>query len=104
MTARIQVANPQMRLRPGMFVQVSLEARMACGIGYCHGCSHGAVGESEEAPLVCREGPVFTASLEAAAVGPGHRCVDAQPATGRPAEPAGRPARPSNGRGRGANG
>jgi dihydroorotate dehydrogenase electron transfer subunit len=40
-------------------VQVSLEARMACGIGYCHGCSHGAVGESEEAPLVCRDGPVF---------------------------------------------
>ena len=30
-------------------VQVSLEAHMACGIGYCHGCSHGAVGESEEA-------------------------------------------------------
>jgi dihydroorotate dehydrogenase electron transfer subunit len=43
----------------GIDVQVSLEARMACGIGYCHGCSHGAVGESEEAPLVCREGPVF---------------------------------------------
>lgn len=43
-------------------VQVSLEAHMACGIGYCHGCSHGAVGESEEAPLVCREGPVFRAS------------------------------------------
>ncbi len=44
-------------------VQVSLEAHMACGIGYCHGCSHGAVGESEEAPLVCREGPVFRARL-----------------------------------------
>jgi dihydroorotate dehydrogenase electron transfer subunit len=43
----------------GVEVQVSLEARMACGIGYCHGCSHGAVGESEEAPLVCRDGPVF---------------------------------------------
>lgn len=40
-------------------VQVSLEAHMACGLGYCHGCSHGAVGESEEAPLVCRDGPVF---------------------------------------------
>ena len=45
----------------GVDVQVSLEAHMACGIGYCHGCSHGAVGESEEAPLVCREGPVFRA-------------------------------------------
>ena len=28
MTARIQVPNPQMRLRPGMFVQVSLEASL----------------------------------------------------------------------------
>lgn len=43
----------------GLDVQVSLEAHMACGLGYCHGCSHGAVGESEEAPLVCRDGPVF---------------------------------------------
>jgi dihydroorotate dehydrogenase electron transfer subunit len=50
----------------GIDVQVSLEAHMACGIGYCHGCSHGAVGESEEAPLVCREGPVFRASHEPA--------------------------------------
>ena len=33
----------------GVDVQVSLEAHMACGIGYCHGCSHGAVGESEAA-------------------------------------------------------
>jgi dihydroorotate dehydrogenase electron transfer subunit len=49
-------------------VQVSLEAHMACGIGYCHGCSHGAVGESEEAPLVCREGPVFRASRQPATV------------------------------------
>jgi dihydroorotate dehydrogenase electron transfer subunit len=48
-------------------VQVSLEAHMACGIGYCHGCSHGAVGESEEAPLVCREGPVFRATYHPAA-------------------------------------
>ncbi|HEY7068378.1 MAG TPA: dihydroorotate oxidase electron transfer subunit [Chloroflexota bacterium] len=48
----------------GVDVQVSLEAHMACGIGYCHGCSHGAVGESEEAPLVCREGPVFRATRQ----------------------------------------
>jgi dihydroorotate dehydrogenase electron transfer subunit len=50
----------------GADVQVSLEAHMACGIGYCHGCSHGAVGESEEAPLVCREGPIFRCGLHAA--------------------------------------
>jgi dihydroorotate dehydrogenase electron transfer subunit len=59
----------------GADVQVSLEARMACGIGYCHGCSHGAVGESEEAPLVCREGPVFrvahVAARGASSVAPG---------------------------------
>jgi dihydroorotate dehydrogenase electron transfer subunit len=48
-------------------VQVSLEAHMACGIGYCHGCSHGAIGESEEAPLVCRDGPVFRASRQRSA-------------------------------------
>src|SRR5262249_28192762 len=29
MSARIQVPNPQMRLRPGMFVQVSVEAPLA---------------------------------------------------------------------------
>ena len=52
----------------GVDVQVSLEARMACGIGYCHGCSHGAVGESEEAPLVCREGPVFRATSRSPAI------------------------------------
>ena len=53
----------------GVDVQVSLEAHMACGIGYCHGCSHGAVGESEEAPLVCREGPIFRASCQSSASG-----------------------------------
>lgn len=40
-------------------VQVSLEAHMACGLGYCHGCSTGAPGLAAEAPLVCTEGPVF---------------------------------------------
>ena len=40
-------------------VQVSLEARMACGIGYCHGCATGAFGQLDESPLVCRDGPVF---------------------------------------------
>ena len=43
-------------------VQVSLEAHMACGLGYCHACATGAFGEFEESPLVCRDGPVFVAS------------------------------------------
>ena len=43
----------------GVGTYVSLEAHMACGIGYCHSCATGAFGESTESPLVCRDGPVF---------------------------------------------
>jgi dihydroorotate dehydrogenase electron transfer subunit len=45
--------------RWGASVQVSLEAHMACGLGYCHGCSTGGPAGAEESPLVCRDGPVF---------------------------------------------
>ncbi|MFJ3278457.1 iron-sulfur cluster-binding protein [Streptomyces halstedii] len=40
-------------------VQVSLEAHMACGIGYCHGCATGTRSGPEESPLICKDGPVF---------------------------------------------
>lgn len=40
-------------------VQVSLEAHMACGLGYCHGCAAGAPSATRESPLICRDGPVF---------------------------------------------
>lgn len=40
-------------------LQVSLEAHMACGLGYCHGCSSGQRTADAEAPLICRDGPVF---------------------------------------------
>jgi dihydroorotate dehydrogenase electron transfer subunit len=40
-------------------VQVSLEAHMACGLGYCHGCATGARGAPGESPLICKDGPVF---------------------------------------------
>lgn len=40
-------------------VQVCVEAHMACGLGYCHGCSTGTRSAQAEAPLVCRDGPVF---------------------------------------------
>lgn len=40
-------------------VQVSLEAHMACGLGYCHGCASGTRGGPEESPLICADGPVF---------------------------------------------
>jgi dihydroorotate dehydrogenase electron transfer subunit len=45
--------------RWGTAVQVSVEAHMACGLGYCHGCSTGRQGDSVESPLVCTVGPVF---------------------------------------------
>ncbi|MCR3722102.1 MULTISPECIES: iron-sulfur cluster-binding protein [Prauserella salsuginis group] len=38
---------------------VSVEAHMACGLGYCHGCAVGNGDGATEAPLVCRDGPVF---------------------------------------------
>lgn len=40
-------------------VQVSLEAHMACGLGYCHGCASGERGIGDESPLICKDGPVF---------------------------------------------
>lgn len=40
-------------------VQVSLEAHMACGLGYCHGCATGARADGDESPLICADGPVF---------------------------------------------
>jgi dihydroorotate dehydrogenase electron transfer subunit len=41
-------------------VQVSLEANMACGIGYCHGCATGSGATGRESPLICVDGPVFS--------------------------------------------
>ncbi len=44
----------------GSDVQVSLEAHMACGLGYCHGCAAPTPTDpSREGPLVCVDGPVF---------------------------------------------
>lgn len=40
-------------------VQVSVEANMACGIGYCHGCAAGVGAGGTESSLVCVDGPVF---------------------------------------------
>jgi dihydroorotate dehydrogenase electron transfer subunit len=42
--------------------QVSLEERMACGVGACHGCAVSAAERENAYPeykLVCRDGPVF---------------------------------------------
>jgi dihydroorotate dehydrogenase electron transfer subunit len=46
--------------RWGSRVQVSVEAHMACGLGYCHGCASGARSQGDESPLICNDGPVFS--------------------------------------------
>jgi len=43
----------------GIPCQVSLEERMACAIGACHGCAVRAGQNHHEYKLVCRDGPVF---------------------------------------------
>jgi dihydroorotate dehydrogenase electron transfer subunit len=48
----------------GVPVQASLEAHMACGLGYCHGCAAPVQTDpSVEGPLVCADGPVFAARI-----------------------------------------
>ena len=51
-------------------MQMSVEAHMACGIGYCHGCATGERGAGTESPLVCTEGPMFRLRLTAGACPP----------------------------------
>lgn len=47
--------------RWGATVEASLEAHMACGLGYCHGCAAPVSADSSrEGPLVCVDGPVFS--------------------------------------------
>jgi dihydroorotate dehydrogenase electron transfer subunit len=46
----------------GIFCQISLEERMACGIGACLGCACRTVRNDEEYfAHVCKDGPVFNA-------------------------------------------
>jgi dihydroorotate dehydrogenase electron transfer subunit len=49
--------------RHGLPAQVSLEERMACGIGACYACTCSVVGPGStiQKKRVCREGPVFPA-------------------------------------------
>jgi dihydroorotate dehydrogenase electron transfer subunit len=39
--------------------QTSVEAHMACGLGYCHGCATPLPHDGEDSPLVCTDGPAF---------------------------------------------
>jgi dihydroorotate dehydrogenase electron transfer subunit len=42
--------------------EVSLEERMACGIGACLGCAVNIRGKNPETKMVCKDGPVFKAN------------------------------------------
>lgn len=49
-------------------LQVSVEAHMACGMGYCHGCVlPGPTAAGREGLLACADGPVFAFSPEPSA-------------------------------------
>ena len=50
---RTLAGNPLLKDKP---VQVSLEVRMACGLGLCYGCS---IKTRHGMQKVCRDGPVF---------------------------------------------
>jgi len=57
---RPMLAGLQVLLKDRSVVcQVSLEERMACGIGACLGCVVRTRGDSSELVRVCKEGPVF---------------------------------------------
>lgn len=58
-STRLTALAARLSRRWGSEVQVSVEAHMACGMGYCHGCATGARSAELEAPLVCKDGPVF---------------------------------------------
>ena len=58
-SARLLALAADLAGRHGAGVQASLEAHMACGLGFCHGCAAGRPGLPHETPLVCADGPVF---------------------------------------------
>ena len=64
-SARLMRLATEVGAEAGAEVQVSIEARMACGLGFCHGCATGLVGAAEESPLVCVDGPVFICRSDA---------------------------------------
>ncbi len=67
---RVQACGPTPMLealkgavRPGDLLELSLEERMACGVGVCRGCVTPVKrGDDWAYATVCREGPVFDAA------------------------------------------
>jgi RND family efflux transporter MFP subunit len=75
MTARIQVSNPQMRLRPGMFVQVTLETPIGVG-GVAVPRSAVLDTGKEKVVYVAKENGVFEKrSIEASVAGDDYYAV-----------------------------
>lgn len=55
-------AVKEIALNKNIPCQISLEEKMGCGIGVCHGCAVKMLnGEQERYGHVCRQGPVFSA-------------------------------------------
>jgi len=50
------MASQGAQILEGKSVQISLEARMGCGMGYCYGCS---VETKRGLKQICKDGPVF---------------------------------------------
>ncbi len=50
------MASQGSQILEGRSVQVSMEARMGCGMGYCYGCT---LETKRGLRLVCKDGPVF---------------------------------------------
>lgn len=50
------MASQGSQILKGKSVQISMEARMGCGMGYCYGC---ALETKRGLRLVCKDGPIF---------------------------------------------
>ena len=46
-------------INKNIFCQISLEQRMACGVGACMGCSVKLTTEDVNYARVCKDGPVY---------------------------------------------
>ena len=57
-------AVQKLALEKNIFCQISLEEKMACGLGVCLGCAVKTSDSLKDAPQykhVCKNGPVFNA-------------------------------------------
>ena len=57
-------AVQKLAIKNNIEAQISLEEKMACGLGVCLGCAVKTSKSSKESPMyfhVCKAGPVFNA-------------------------------------------